>query len=162
MRRYHIQDRADYAKYNKLAGSLKALAHRLSVLPPQDPFRHKMEANLLNKVYDMGILSSMPANAPLSEIESKVTVSAFCRRRLAVIMCANLKMAESVSAAVKFIEQGHVRVGPDRITDPAFLVTRCATYLTNLRCNLIFSKAHGGLCHMGGHLEIEENHNEIQ
>lgn len=26
--------------------------------------------------------------------------------------------------AVKFIEQGHVRVGPDTITDPAFLVTR--------------------------------------
>jgi U3 small nucleolar ribonucleoprotein protein IMP3 len=27
--------------------------------------------------------------------------------------------------AVKFIEQGHVRVGPDTITDPAYLVTRC-------------------------------------
>lgn len=26
--------------------------------------------------------------------------------------------------AVKFIEQGHVRVGPDMITDPAYLVTR--------------------------------------
>ena len=26
--------------------------------------------------------------------------------------------------AVKFIEQGHVRVGPDTITDPAFLITR--------------------------------------
>ena len=26
--------------------------------------------------------------------------------------------------AVKFIEQGHVRVGPDAITDPAYLVTR--------------------------------------
>ena len=33
-------------------------------------------------------------------------------------------MAESVSAAVKFVEQGHVRVGPDTITDPAFLVNR--------------------------------------
>jgi U3 small nucleolar ribonucleoprotein protein IMP3 len=28
--------------------------------------------------------------------------------------------------AVKFIEQGHVRVGPDTITDPAFLVSRYA------------------------------------
>lgn len=26
--------------------------------------------------------------------------------------------------AVQYIEQGHVRVGPDPITDPAFLVTR--------------------------------------
>jgi len=124
MRRYHIQDRADYSKYNKLAGSLRALAHRISLLPAQDPFRRKMQAALLNKLYDMGLLSAMPANAPLSDIENKLTVSAFCRRRLAVIMCANLKMAESVSAAVKFIEQGHVRVGPDRVTDPAFLVTR--------------------------------------
>lgn len=29
-----------------------------------------------------------------------------------------------VSQAAKFIEQGHVRVGPNAITDPAFLVTR--------------------------------------
>ena len=28
---------------------------------------------------------------------------------------------------MKFIEQGHVRVGPDTITDPAFLVTRCVS-----------------------------------
>ena len=28
------------------------------------------------------------------------------------------------SQAVQYIEQGHVRVGPDPITDPAFLVTR--------------------------------------
>jgi ribosomal protein S4 len=28
--------------------------------------------------------------------------------------------------AAKFIEQGHVRVGPDTITDPAYLVTRYA------------------------------------
>ena len=35
-----------------------------------------------------------------------------------------LKMAESVKQAVKMVEQGHVRVGPNTITDPAFLVTR--------------------------------------
>jgi U3 small nucleolar ribonucleoprotein protein IMP3 len=32
----------------------------------------------------------------------------------------------SLPKAVKFIEQGHVRVGPDTITDPAYLVTRWA------------------------------------
>ncbi|KAJ3479050.1 hypothetical protein NLI96_g9331 [Meripilus lineatus] len=79
-----------------------------------------MEAQILAKLYDMGILNS---TAKLSDIENKLTVSAVCRRRLAVVMCMS-KMAETVSAAVKFIEQGHVRVGPDTITDPAFLVTR--------------------------------------
>jgi len=34
------------------------------------------------------------------------------------------KMAETVPEAVTFIEQGHVRVGPDTVTDPAFLVTK--------------------------------------
>ena len=34
------------------------------------------------------------------------------------------RMAETTKAAVTFIEQGHVRVGPDTIRDPAFLVTR--------------------------------------
>lgn len=69
----------------------------------------------------MGVLNS---SAKLSDVQNKLTVSAFCRRRLAVVMCAGLKMAETVSAATKFIEQGHVRVGPDAITDPAYLVTR--------------------------------------
>ncbi|PSS31974.1 hypothetical protein PHLCEN_2v2216 [Hermanssonia centrifuga] len=41
-------------------------------------------------------------------------------------------MAETVSAAVKFIEQGHIRVGPDTITDPAFLVTRYDAYRWNV------------------------------
>lgn len=33
-------------------------------------------------------------------------------------------MAETLKAAVTFIEQGHIRIGTDIIKDPAFLVTR--------------------------------------
>lgn len=94
MRRYHIQDREDYHKYNKLCGSLRGLAHRLSLLPAQDPFRPRMEAQLLSKLYDMGVLSS---EAKLSDVENKLTVAAFCRRRLAVVVCM-AKMSETVSA----------------------------------------------------------------
>lgn len=68
----------------------------------------------------MGVLN---LDSKLSDVENKLTVAAFCRRRLGVVM-TRLKMAETVSAAVKFIEQGHVRVGLDTITDPAYLVTR--------------------------------------
>jgi hypothetical protein len=53
-----------------------------------------MEAQLLSKLYDTGVLNT---TAKLSEIENKLTVAAFCRRRLAVVM-HRLKMAESVSA----------------------------------------------------------------
>ena len=35
-----------------------------------------------------------------------------------------LKMAEHLREAATFIEQGHVRVGPNTVTDPAFHVTR--------------------------------------
>lgn len=45
-------------------------------------------------------------------------------------MC-RLRMAETISAAVKLVEQGHVRVGPEIVTDPAYLVTRSREdYLT--------------------------------
>ena len=57
------------------------------------------------------------------EMASKVNASSFCRRRLPLVMIRN-KMAQTLQAAVKFVEQGHVRVGPERINDPAFLVTR--------------------------------------
>ncbi|PPQ63959.1 hypothetical protein CVT24_009082 [Panaeolus cyanescens] len=113
MRRYHIQNREDYHKQ-------VIKEPRVSLLPAQDPFRARMEGQILSKLYDMGVLNT---SAKLSDIENKLTVAAFCRRRLAVFMCMS-KMSETVSAAVKFIEQGHVRVGPDTITDPAFLVTR--------------------------------------
>ncbi|KAG5440599.1 hypothetical protein PCK2_000309, partial [Pneumocystis canis] len=59
----------------------------------------------------------------LSDVENKLSVSAFCRRRLPIVMC-RLKMCETVSAAVKYIEHGHVRVGPEIVVDPAFFVTR--------------------------------------
>lgn len=35
-----------------------------------------------------------------------------------------LRMAENLKEAVTFIEQGHIRVGTETITDPAYLVTR--------------------------------------
>ena len=82
--------------------------------------RDRQESMLLNKLYDMGLLDT---GSKMSDIMEKLNVSAFCRRRLPVVM-VRLHMSESVSQAVTYVEQGHVRVGPDTITDPAFLVTR--------------------------------------
>ncbi|KAF1979598.1 hypothetical protein BU23DRAFT_522945 [Bimuria novae-zelandiae CBS 107.79] len=124
MRRYGIQKRDDYSKYNRLAGSLRQLAHNIAALEPDDPFRQKHEDLLLEKLFDMGILATGGSGkGKLSDVEHKVTVSAFCRRRLPIVM-TKLRMADHVTAAIKFIEQGHVRVGTDVITDPAYLVTR--------------------------------------
>ncbi|CAG8717978.1 15613_t:CDS:2, partial [Dentiscutata erythropus] len=119
IRRYHLQKREDYHKYNKLCGLIKKLANRISLLDPRDPFRSKQEAALLDKLCSMGLIT---AKKQFSQLD-KITVSAFCRRRLPIVMC-RLKMAETVKEAVTFIEQGHIRVGPETITDPAYLVTR--------------------------------------
>lgn len=84
----------------------------------------------------------------------RVVCDQSCRRRLPVVM-VRLKMSENLQEAVTFIEQvmrlralsvlyvcplglgpdrknwmlckGHVRVGPEVVTDPAFLVTRYTT-----------------------------------
>lgn len=108
----------------RLCGSLRQLAHRLAALDPSDEFRRKHEDLLLSKLFDMGILGTGGGGrGKLSDVEHKVTVSAFCRRRLPVVM-TRLRMADTVQAAIKFVEQGHVRVGTDVITDTAYLVTR--------------------------------------
>ena len=46
-----------------------------------------------------------------------------CRRRLSTVLM-RLKFAEHLKEAVTYIEQGHLRVGPETVTDPSFLVTR--------------------------------------
>jgi U3 small nucleolar ribonucleoprotein protein IMP3 len=119
MRRYHIQNRVEYQKYNILCGQIRQIAHKLTLLDPKDPYRDEMTEKLLDKLYRMGIIT---AKKTLSQCE-KVTVSSFCRRRLPVVM-VRLKMAETVKMAVTYCEQGHIRVGPVTVTDPAYLVTR--------------------------------------
>lgn len=119
MRRYHIQGRDDYKKYSKLCGMVTRLVHFLKKLDASDPTRIELTDQLLEKLYALGIITTKKS---LIQLE-KLTVSAFCRRRLAVVM-VRTKMSESLREAVTFIEQGHVRVGPQTVTEPAFLVTR--------------------------------------
>lgn len=119
MRRYHIQDRDDYKKYNKIAGLVTKVTNVLKQLDAKDSARIEMTEQLLEKLYNMGLL---PAKKSLVQLE-QLSTSTFCRRRLAVVM-VRLKMAETVREACTFIEQGHVRVGPDTVTNPAFHVTR--------------------------------------
>jgi U3 small nucleolar ribonucleoprotein protein IMP3 len=117
---HHVPANLTLPRYNKMVGSMRHLSLRLSTLPASDPFRTKHESQLLSKLYDMGLLDT---GAKMSDIMEKLNVSAFCRRRLPVVM-VRLKMSETVGQAVKYVEQGNVRVGPDTITDPAFMVTR--------------------------------------
>lgn len=134
MRRYHVQDREDYSRYyhtfiqlvsdrtfryNKICGYITKMANEISLLKPEDPFRRKISEQLLDKLYNAGLI---PTTNSLSQL-SRATVSSLCRRRLAVVL-VHLKMSETLRQAVTLIEQGHVRVGPETIKNPAFHVTR--------------------------------------
>ena len=39
-------------------------------------------------------------------------------------MLVRLKFAETVKEAATLVEQGHIRIGPNVVTDPTYLVTR--------------------------------------
>ncbi|CAM9671939.1 unnamed protein product [Ascophyllum nodosum] len=119
LRRYLVQNRDDYTKYNKIVGLITKITAKLKMLDASDEFRIKMTGQLLDKLFSMGIIN---AKKSLAKTEA-ITVSAFCRRRLPVVM-VRLKMSETLTEAATFIEQGHVRVGPHAVTDPAYLVTR--------------------------------------
>jgi U3 small nucleolar ribonucleoprotein protein IMP3 len=119
MRRYHLQNRQEYSSYNRICGMITKLSTKLKTLPPDDSFRIAMTEQLLTKLYDMGLIASATSLLKADQI----TTAKLCRRRLPVIM-VRLKMSETIPAAVTFIEQGQVRVGPHVVTDPAFLVSR--------------------------------------
>lgn len=116
LRRYHVTGREDYVKYNKLVGMITALVARLKTV--EESQRTEITEGLLRKLYAMGLINS----ESLAKAD-KVSVSAFCRRRLPVVM-VRLKMAESVREAVDLVQAGNVRVGPNTVKDPAFLITR--------------------------------------
>lgn len=119
IRRYRIPDREQYHKYNRLVGHISRVVARLKKRPANDPFRIKTTDALLEKLYNMGLIQTKKSLLKAEE----VNVSSFCRRRLPVVM-VRVKMAETIKEAHTFVEQGHVRVGPSVVTDPAYLVTR--------------------------------------
>lgn len=118
-RRYHLKNPKEYHAYNRIVGDITRLCSKLKQLPADDSVRMQRTEDLLNKLYDLGII---PIKTGL-DVCNDVNVSSICRRRLPVVMM-RLKFAENLTEAISLIEQGHVRVGPTICKDPALLVTR--------------------------------------
>src|SRR5690606_39922830 len=72
---------------------------------PDSAVRRKHEDLLLNKLYDMGVLST---KSKLSAVEHAVTVSSFARRRLPVVM-TRLRMAETDRKSTR-LNSSHVKI----------------------------------------------------
>ncbi|KAG0453038.1 hypothetical protein HPP92_025702 [Vanilla planifolia] len=106
-------------RYSGICKMVQKLVHILKQMDPRDPFRIEMTDALLEQLYNMGVI---PTKKSLVKCE-KLSVSSFCRRRLATVL-VQLKFAEHLNEATTYIEQGHIRVGPDTVTDPAYLITK--------------------------------------
>ncbi|KAK2371488.1 U3 small nucleolar ribonucleoprotein IMP3 [Trifolium repens] len=132
-----------YRRYSSMCRMVQKLVSTVKQMDPKDPFRVDMTDKLLEKLYNMGVI---PTRQSITLCE-RLTVSSFCRVKNVTVNCqvnqvdaltlhcpnllqimftvlVKMKFAEHLKEAVTYIEQGHVRVGPDTITDPAFLVTR--------------------------------------
>ncbi len=120
MRRYMIQDRNDYVKYNRATGKIQKLLNVLTKLPKDDMVRLQQTTKLVHRLFDLGLVKRREGS--LIDVK-EVNASAFARRRLPVIM-VRLKMCDDLKHAIGYVEQGHVRVGPTVVNDPAFLVPR--------------------------------------
>lgn len=119
LRRFHIQDREDYTRYNKLVGQIQKMVAILRKMPSNDSDRIRMSEAMLDKLHQMALV---PAGKLLDECE-KVNVSDFCKRRLSIVLTVN-KFSERPRDAVSLIEQGHVSIGPDVVSNPCIHVTR--------------------------------------
>lgn len=117
--RFQIQKREDYVKYRKIVGDIVKIATLISILKENDSFKEEMTQKLILKLYNYGLLESKNT----LEACTKMSVSAFCRRRLAVVV-TNMRMAESIKLSTTLIEQGHVCIGSVTVTDPSFHISR--------------------------------------
>lgn len=97
------QPAKDYHQYNKLCGRIKQLAEKIKDLDPSDKKRVESTDTLLEKLYEMGVI---PLKRSLEQC-AKITVSSFCRRRLAVVL-VRLKYAENLKEATTLVEQGYI------------------------------------------------------
>ncbi|CAM8985072.1 unnamed protein product [Rhodiola kirilowii] len=119
MRKYLVTGRDDYKKYSSICRHVQKMVHFLKQMDARDPYRIQLTDGLLDKLYNCGVI---PIKKSLALCD-RLSVSSFCRRRLSTVL-VRMKFAENLKEAVTYIEQGHVRVGLETVTDPAYLVTR--------------------------------------
>jgi U3 small nucleolar ribonucleoprotein protein IMP3 len=101
-----------------VVGHITKLVTLLKGLDPRDRVRIEVTDLLLDKLHGLGIIQTKRLLAC-----DKIAASTLCRRRLPVVL-VRLKFAETMKEAVSLVEQGHIRVGPHSVTDPAYLVSR--------------------------------------
>ncbi|WAR30947.1 IMP3-like protein, partial [Mya arenaria] len=76
MKKYYIQRREDYTKYNKLSRQVRELVRRIKELDVKDPFRQEAVGQILEKLHSLGLI---PTKRSL-QLADDVNASSFCRQ----------------------------------------------------------------------------------
>lgn len=116
MRRYNI-DRQEYQSYHNLCLEIRKVAQEIIDLK-DEAAKVKMTDLITNKLYNMGLIKTRRIKKCLL-----IDVKAFCRRRLPILIIQSGMFNGPVSVAVKYVEHGHIRIGPRVVRDPAAFVT---------------------------------------
>ena len=119
IRKYRLDNHENYASYNKICGLVTKLVSQLKLLKHDDKFRIGITNQMIEKLYDIGQVNSKKS----LELCEAIPVSAFCRRRLPVVLKLQ-KFTENLKEATSQVEQGHITMGTEAVTDPNMLVTR--------------------------------------
>lgn len=120
--KYGLRDRNEFRRYLRIASQVNDCIISLRRLPNNAhyaSFKREQLDRIAAKLYEMGVLDSPTELVQLR----KVPAERFCRRRLSNMLKMR-DMAPTIQQAELFILHGHVRVGPEVINDPAFIVTR--------------------------------------
>ncbi|KAL0489727.1 U3 small nucleolar ribonucleoprotein IMP3 [Acrasis kona] len=119
--KYKLRDQKEFFNYQRIATITNEAVQSIRDLPDKEYLAFKKEQfELLSvKLYQMGVLDSVDELDRLN----KLTVGRFCRRRVSYLLKV-MHFAETVTYANDYIRHGHVRIGPNVVNDPAFLVPR--------------------------------------
>lgn len=116
MRRYNI-NRQEYQAYFKLSLEIKKVAQDIIDIK-DEAIRVRLTNALIEKVYSMSLIKTKRIKKCLA-----IDVKAFCRRRLPVYIVQSGMFNGPISTAIKYVEHGHIRIGPQVVRDPAAFVT---------------------------------------
>lgn len=118
VQRFRLQKRDSFRSYLMVSVELRRLSDLLRALPEADPVRVEVQTLIMTKLHALGLLRT--EQRALVDL-GRVHPARFCMRRLCVVLVA-LKMAPTIDDGITFVEHGHVRVGPQVVLDPDFLV----------------------------------------
>lgn len=120
MHKYGVTNRQELITYRRTVSTIHKLVGKLLDLPPDNEVRIEITRKVAQKLYEMGVCDVPEAS--LEELKN-TRASMFMARRLPCILF-KLNMSQKMEDAVAFVKQGHVRVGPNVVVNPAFHVSR--------------------------------------